>query len=715
MPAETPSLEPVSTAPQASSPHSGNNPETLLPFPDSVTASRRSWLWASLPPVFMLGLSLCVRTGDFVPPSPLVAAAAGTSVSPAALAGLPASLRQGILPVSETMVVGARGIAGFASLRGTLEGASGVRGKAPMAGQIARVLVKPGQQVAVNDKVIELANDTSGPRSSSRAERGQSSAESAQIAAVNQQESLQYKMLAAQQRLAASQKRVDAAQARLASAKAIVEKLKRGENVSADEAKPARQAEAPAPKPAEATPPKELLEARRKALAEAEKSQQQVAKAADASRVAARAVTAAEDDLKRKNQKVEEMRTASDKVQKLFDSGTAKASDVDAARAGLEDAQTDVQSATARLAAARKDAARLHLAEGQAKSSVQEASKTATQSLQNLQLFADAAQKDAPAQARGEDERSNSETSSGGASLSLEAAARMVRDAIEESDAAAADARRIKASVDDYAHQVSQTKNRLDSSSQNLEAAQQRVLDETIQKGLSVVRAPANGTVLSVASVATNVSEGDTIIRIGRSDTLQVKLTDETGIWRTLKSGMVLTGRAETAPSGKAAGANGAAVPAPATQVNLRITEITPPDGMETQAVILASIEPSGRPGEPAPRLKQGTSLVCSVVKPGERRAILVPASSVITLKAGVGTVAVLREQPEAPANSVQGESLQAHHIEWREVRLGVGNGDTQEIASGLNSGERIALQPVVLQAYAKSTGASEVRLETDV
>jgi hypothetical protein len=52
-------------------------------------------------------------------------------------------------------------------------------------------------------------------------------------------------------------------------------------------------------------------------------------------------------------------------------------------------------------------------------------------------------------------------------------------------------------------------------------------------------------------------------------------------------------------------------------------------------------------------------------------------------------------------------------HIEWREVRLGAGDGVQQEVALGLAPGERIALRPEQIKAYALATGNDEIQVQS--
>jgi hypothetical protein len=328
---------------------------------------------------------------------------------------------------------------------------------------------------------------------------------------------------------------------------------------------------------------------------------------------------------------------------------------------------------------------------------------------------------------------------------SIAEAAQMVESATSESRSAVAAARRIKNEVEDYERQVRTTQERLNSTGEGLEAAQQQVLDSTIQANLSVVRAPSSGTVLWIASVADEVASGEAIITIGRGEVLEARMVDYSGAWKNLKRDDVLSGVVQmenatvdaksaqnpgtpTAPDsdnsnfGPADGAkseNGTQqanqvqkgdVQSNSVPVTARVREVIEPAGPNQPAVLRVAVFNPRRRAIGAVsarrRFRPGMALLCSVDKPGSRRSISIPSAAVLREGQNQGMVAVLAPAIENSAGDG------AHRIEWRPVTLGQSNGVQQEIASGLRGGERIALQPLALRAFANSNGAdATVRL----
>ena len=120
----------------------------------------------------------------------------------------------------------------------------------------------------------------------------------------------------------------------------------------------------------------------------------------------------------------------------------------------------------------------------------------------------------------------------------------MVREATSESRAASREAERWKTEVDAYSRQARQTQQRLAASEQNLGSSQQQEqqqeLDTTLQRNLSIVRAPANGAIVQIGDVGDNVSFGDAILMVGKSGVLRAQFSDTSGLWRKLKRGSTL-------------------------------------------------------------------------------------------------------------------------------------------------------------------------------
>ncbi|HEX8834969.1 MAG TPA: hypothetical protein VF719_12250, partial [Abditibacteriaceae bacterium] len=673
---------------------------SVSPSSAPVPPARWGWAYGIVPPALLLGLAMGVQ-----PPAPGPNALAPAAVpqreyiannrepqqQPAVLAGL---LNNGVLPLSQTMLVTATSSApstGGNVLRARLQSRGSVRGRAPLTGQVARVMVRVGQQVEVNDRIIEIST---GP--TSRAPRGseakQARAESAQVAAVNQQTKLQQQVRVAQFRLVAAQARVAAAQQRVEAAREIVEKLQRGEAVTLDAPprKPAarRERRAPSQNPQQVAAASAHAEATR----EAERAASAARRAEARATVAEKSAAELENTAKQKAKKLEEVRAAAEKVQKLFDSGAVKASDVDVARASVEEAEAESKAAADKAQSARKNATVLMAEARSARDKSQTASTSAARAQEKLQAVAgNSTQRTTENQtddtAPDADERR---------AMTIMQAAKMVRSAVAESDSAVAEARRIKAAVDRYEKLARTTRERLDESSKGLEAAQEQILDQTIQANLSVFRAPATGTVLSVAPIAQEVSEGDTIVTIGRGGALGARLLDFSGVWRKVQSGARIPVQV---------GENGASR---GITVMARVRSVEAPSRSGEAAAI--NIAVPQRVG--TTQLDEGTVITYAaggIVGAGSTRVVSVPGSSVLPEANGQGVVAVLQPLQESdvvgaangsaqtggvPQNAEAANAGAPFRIEWRKVTLGPLGAAGYEVRNGLQAGERIATQP---------------------
>jgi multidrug efflux pump subunit AcrA (membrane-fusion protein) len=683
----------------------GNGPTSAF-FATTARAVhiRRGWFYASVPSLFLLGLMVYVRPhvidpATFALPAPVAGeVAAGPEVTPTKLQQ---ELARGIWPVALTYVVQPAAPSGQATaksgvvLRGRLEKNVGVRGRAPLTGQVSRVLVKPGQRVAVNDKVLELsAGPTS--RGPSAAEFRQNAAESAQVRAVSGQEKLQSKMMAAQERLVEAQSRVAAAQKRVEQARDVVGRLQRGESVTLPKETRAERVRTPERRAENAQPDGE----RQRALRLAKEAQQAADRAQLRLTVAENEAKGAEAAVKANERKAQAAHEAMDKAQKSFDAETIKASELDAARSAAEDADGEVKTAQAAAQTARKKAVTFAAAAKTARSASEKSGAVAAKSLEKLQVFAG---NSAPDKTPEPEEREANDDQS----LTVLQAASMVRSAVQESESAAKEARIIKEQVDNYDRQVRQTRAQLDSSNQQLESAQEQVVDQNIQANLSVVRAPANGVVLSVANIAQEVSVGDVIITLGSGAGLTVRWNDTSGIWRRLSAEqrVKLTVQPEATATNVSAPSPGAVpVATAAVGVDGRVTKITPPEREGGPAVIEVSV--ANRTQDGRMTLSEGMLALFAPDAGGVTRSLVVPTQAILAEVAGMGEVAVL--QPD-------GTGAEQHRIEWRRVKLGTVAGTQREIASGLQPGERIALYPSALRALEAQQGSGvSLRLSAD-
>lgn len=705
---------------------------------------RRGSAWqASVPAILLFALGLAAQRAPLSQPLQIAEVERVSSVVAA-----------GVVAPGETLVVSAKNVSGSSLLRGRLEFAGGVSGRAPLSGEIARVMVREGQFVQVNDRVLQIST-SSGSRRVSRVENMQSSAESEQVEAVNAQTALQNKLAVAQNRLVAARERVARAGMRVAQARQIVQKLQRGENVEIPDAgeekteKP-RAVSRRARRAAARSVASKLVadknesgksrakrdagashasEAGREAVNDALRESQNARRAADAAQAdvetARRVAEEADKVAGAKTQQVSEARAAVESAQKRLSEGTAKEADVEAAKAAVAVAETAAAEARTRMADARKAVAAKESAASSLRAAADKAASQAARAGRKLQLLEAAPKSDSPqsdsaskedtadaqASPRSDEGHQRVAQSDGEPNASPVArAARLVEAALEESSDAIREARHLKSDVDEYDRQVKSTSRRLNSTGKELQDAQQVVLDNTIRTRLSAVRAPSSGTVLSVAPLASEVSEGETIITIGRPGVLRVRFADYSGAWKNLRPGALLTAlvqpsldqskapavlfkpnasRADakrTAAKGAASRATTPRLPlsGAASKTNVAgkaVAQVarkaaldkTKPEKSSDGVPIVArlrSVEAPRRAGQPAimeavifnprrlvatangPRMRRvfrpGMAILCSIDTPGNRRVINVPSAAVLRDEpnSNRGLIAVLMPAP---------------------------------------------------------------------
>lgn len=653
-------------------------------------------LAATVPAVLLLAFALSATRAPFdasaLPPSLLRAdnaALTQTLVQPSSDGGLLAMAHQGQWPIAQTMLIqspGGPSVGALTSLRGVLETMPPIRGKAPMAGQVSKVSVKVGQSVSVDTPILELSGgpESRANRTGTRAEKRQSAAESAQVQAAGEQAKLQAKMKAAQDQLAASQERVAKAQRRVDAAREVVRRLQRGEVVSASDAEPAEIEQPTTAASSHDTGHDASADPARRKLVAAAQTAQQAAKAAQRKALLAdRQAVKMEAKAKAAATASRDAKTAATVAQTAFDAGTLKASDLDKARAAVEDADLKVQWSTSAATNARKAAASQAEAAKSAQAASDAASTAATRSLRDVSVFGgdsagarQAAAKPTP--------KAAPKTADG--SLSVADAARLANSAVEESETAVAQAKELKDKVDAYSRQVNATRSDLDSSSKQLASAQDAVLDQTIAANLSVVRAPATGVVQSIAAVAQNVVPNDVIVEIAKLDQLRVVWTDTTGAWRKLREDAPISATVNT-PGGDRA-------------VTLKISSIEP-TGKDAQIEAVLENPMMGR----ARAWQAGSEVSLSLpVAPA------VPAAPTKEVGTNVPEAAVMETNATAGGGTANAKvavlvpqsGRRMCRVEWRSVsETSRGAGGIR--VTGLAPGERIALRPALLPQSAVS------------
>jgi hypothetical protein len=266
--------------------------------------------------------------------------------------------------------------------------------------------------------------------------------------------------------------------------------------------------------------------------------------------------------------------------------------------------------------------------------------------------------------------------------------------ALDESRDAAAEAERLKSEINSYARQVKNLHAELNSTSANLETAQMAVVESKIAEKLESVRAPATGVVLDVADSASRVAPGETIIAIGRPDQLAVRLKDNSDAWKSLKIGTQLPASIQDGTQ--------------KTPVLAEVQEITAPKN-GAPAILNTVIANPRRDDGTGRRFRPGLAVQCSIPRPGARDMLSIPSAALWRDEAGKPLVAVLvpveaNLQPSEPLLE-PAQDKGTFHVQWRAVTTGQGDALQQEIAGGLQPGERIALRPAPLRELTQKHG----------
>ena len=615
------------------------------------------------------------------------------------------SARDWIVPASQTILVSNQSAGDYVVLRGRLEAAGGEKVASAASGEVAQALVQPGQFVKVGQKIVLLTTGVAPPVvTSSPLDRWQDRAEDAQVAAAKQQEQLESRMAAANKELERAKERVEVAQKRVAEARELIARLQRGEEVGKGsvETKPA-PARANANKAAQA-------EARKVAVRESEKLQEQAALAEKQAHTAQIAARNAQEKVNASQQKLQAAQAAAKVAEKKDSSDTLPdkvdvpevRNDVDNAKAkAVTDARQALSTAQADAATAQREATRLQTRARDARSKANEATRRATQ---GLQLFEEQPESKSAAP---EPVRNAS------GKITIADAALIARNAMKESEEAIADAERIRRKVEDYSRPVQRTRRRVEQATQELEAAQRRIWENVPQMRTtqSAVTATRDGVVTWVAAGHTIVKPGDALATIGRPDHLEVVIADKSGVWRSLKPNaqvLALVQRKQVADS--ATSDSGANFPSMA-----RVLAVAPPAGKNgTARVRIAVHNPprlwdNNRNGLSPRAFAPGMPVFFSVAKPSRKTALRIPTAAVRRDESGKTYVAVLA--PLAPGRPQRfGDQCR---VEWREVFLAPGDGKYNRVKFGLEVGERVALRPAELYSFTLAYGEqATVRVE---
>ena len=637
------------------------------------------------------------------------------------------------LPASSTMVTQLSAAPGK-PIRGKVSPVADITGKAPVGGAVARWAVQPGTSVQAGQSVVQIS---SGAASAAPlpGESQQIEAEQHQTAASDDQMALSKRLTTTQQKLADAQKRVEQAQENISKTRAVIANLRKGGAVAAVvPIAPRRKASA--------KPNAKISEARA-ATKDAQASFDSTKSQLDSARAD---VSASQKSLAPLQSKLDDAQKNVTTIEGKFDGSLASASDVQAARSARDNAKSTLKSATSRLETAQKQIPEL-----------EKQLATRERAADNARRAERAIVASVPAEAPPED-AATARSGGGDSTMSVEAASKLVQDALEESRAATREADRLRSQVDLYQAQAQKSNQRITSATRELQTAQQDSQATMVQRmprvRFTAARAPASGVVVWIASLAREVGAGQSVFGMSSGKTYQARFQDRTGGWKNARIGQVVnallappapvapivTTPTVTPPLAKVPSASDAGSPpmpvlvspAPATDAAPAIAATPTPElsganaaqqGATPVKVRLTRIAPPEKPGDPA--ILEGElvgdnkaagpefRLLASLPNVGAPNILMVPDSALVQ-RDGVWMVAVIesgagdKNKPQAEVTPATDKPMAAATpeategtLEWRTVQVGEGDGIARRVNGGLKAGERIVTDPLPLIAQA--------------
>jgi multidrug efflux pump subunit AcrA (membrane-fusion protein) len=586
---------------------------------------RHPYLWAATPACALFGLSFALSGTPL--PQPLVNEAANTGLAE----NLSTDQAQLILPASETLLVTHQSAAASVVLQGRMQPPVGSTVTAPSGGQVARVLVRPGQAVQANQEIAVISTGVVS-RSAALApvERGQTRAEQAQIAAVERQRGWQQRVRAAHERLEKAQARVQIAQARVAKAREVVQRLQNGEEVAASEAEVPVSTPVPTEAPRRARSDSKEIALRDAAMRDSQKLQQQADSAESDAAAKKRAASDAAATAKSKHRQWTAAQSAADSISvsapaqstpapQEGDDKSADASKTPSKPAAENNAakkraaqdranalKAEVDAAEARAASLNREADAAQARADGLRKKANAAVRQAAAALQNLRVFDNEGQSSEGSTPTVRE--STPRVARSGGKISVSEAVRMARSAMQESQAAIADAERIRRQVETYERPVENTREAFDDATRRLSAAQERMWDraEAATPNMHPVVATGGGVVLWIAELTREVRAGDPIAAVGRADRMEVVLKDNSGAWRNIRPNSQILALVQTgAVTSQSTPATPGTAP-PVATVRPTVAKSTPAPssaasmrGVPTLARVL-SIQPPAGPKAPA-------------------------------------------------------------------------------------------------------------------
>ena len=427
------------------------------------------------------------------------------------------------LPASSTMLTELSAAPG-AAIRGKVSPVADISGKAPVGGAVARWVVEPGASVRAGQPVVQISSGAASAPALPGESR-QIEAEKQQNAAAGEQIALAERLTSTQQKLQAAQGRVERAQANIAKTREVIADLRSGAVAQPDAAPPApRPRRAPAKNNAKAAATAGAVQS---AQAEFDETRAQL-KSARAD------LSAAQKALAPLQGRVDDAEANVRAIESKWDGSLASASDVQAARSTRDAAQSTLKSATAKLESAQKQIPTL-----ETKLAARE------RALDDAKRASRAANAAAPAV---EEEPATPEPApraSNANAMSIEEASKLVQDALAESRAAAREADRLRALVDAYQTQAQKSNQRITNATENLQEAQRKSQQQMVQTVPRVrfteARAPADGTVVWIATLAREVGPGQSVFGLSSGQKYQARFEDRSGGWKNARVGQVVS------------------------------------------------------------------------------------------------------------------------------------------------------------------------------
>ena len=628
------------------------------------------------------------------------------------------------LPTSSTMMTALSAAPGK-PIKGQISPVADITGKAPVGGAIARWVVSPGASVQAGQPVVQIS---SGAASAAPlpGESQQIQAENQQTAAADDQLALAQRLSATQQKLAAAQERVERAQENIGKTRALIAQMRAGG------ATPALPAPAPRRKKANSSAKTDAkIAAARGAVSDAQSTYDETKTQLSSARAD---LSASQKSLAPLQSKVDEAQANVKTIEGKFDGSLASASDVQAARSARDNAKGTLKSASDRLQSAQKAIPTLEAKLATREGALESAKRAQRSAIANAPAAQTDATEDAPAVSAPPTDNA----------MSVEQAAKMVDDALDESRAATREADRLRKQIDSYQTQAQKSNQRIANATENLQNAQQNSQQRMVQSvprvRFTAATAPASGVVVWIATLAREVGSGQSVFGMSSGKTYRARFEDRTDGWKNARVGQVVNALLAPpapianvkAPSASDAGSppmpvlvspNGAptaatpAVAAPrptpeldssnaaaqgATPVKVRLTRIAPPESAGQPAILEGELVSGSSAAGPNYRL------LAALPSVGAPNILAIPNSALVQ-RDGAWMVAVI-EPGAAPQTEVTpvGTSAPtstpdaiAGTLAWRRVEVGESDGISRRISDGLKAGERIVTDPLPLIAQA--------------